>query len=106
MNTLAIRKSRRVHFVCQADIAIDDKCFEAVTDNISLDGIFIKTDSQIPVGNYGRISVKRDKNIIVSANCIVVRNDRSGFGAQFKALDYDSFSQIKALVLRHPSCTV
>lgn len=72
-----------------------------MTENISLDGIFIKTDHQVAAGNRGTVCVKKEKTIFVCANCVVVLNDHDGLGIQFKSLDYDSFAHIKALVYRH-----
>ena len=97
------RKGKRVHFVCQADVVISDHCFRAMCDNLSLNGMFIRTDHQIPVGKMGGISLNLDKAFIASVNCVVVRSDYNGLAVQFKSLDYDSFTHIKALVNRNPS---
>lgn len=94
------RNCRRVHFVCQVDVAISGHCFDAKTDNLSPTGMFIRTDHRIPIGKRGGISLRPGNAAPVSVNCVVVRHGYKGVAVQFKSLDYDSVTQIRALLMR------
>lgn len=97
------RKCKRVHFVCQAEVVISGQWFEAMTDNISICGMFIRTDHRMPVGMVGRISLKLHKAYIGYVNGVIVRSDNNGLAFQFKSFDFDSFNHIHTLVHRNPS---
>lgn len=97
------RKCKRVHFVCQAEVVTSGQWFEAVTDNISICGMFIRTDHRMPVGVMAVISLNLNKTHIGDVNGVVVRSDNKGLAVQFRSFDMDSFNHIKTLVHRPPS---
>jgi hypothetical protein len=97
------RKCKRINFVCQADVAFSDDSFEAVTENLSLNGLFIRTDHQVPVGERGEISLNLSSSSNVSVGCVVVRNEEDGLAIQFKSVDYDSFARLKTVINRKSS---
>lgn len=106
MNTIEHRNSKRIHFDCHVDVAFKDQNFEAETDNISLNGMLIKTDRYVPVEKVGEICLKYEKSVFVCANFVVVRKGHNGLGVQFKSLNFNSFTHIKALVDWHTSLSM
>lgn len=97
------RKFKRVRLESQAMVIVGDHYFEGLTDNISLNGLFIRTGEQIPVGKRAAISLNlpsASRNMTVTLNGEVVRNDSRGLAFQFKSLDYEVFSYLKTIITR------
>ncbi|HZV80631.1 MAG TPA: PilZ domain-containing protein, partial [Geobacteraceae bacterium] len=51
------RKFRRMQLACRAMVMSGNQKFEALTENISLDGLFLHTECPIPVGQKAEISL-------------------------------------------------
>jgi hypothetical protein len=77
--------------------------FEASTENLSLNGLFIRTEKRLPVGKRAEIlfvlpSASRSSEISVKGS--VVRYDDDGMAFQFGSLDQESFSLLKTVINR------
>ncbi len=97
------RRFNRIRFESRAMVNTAGQSFEALTENLSLNGIFIRTERHLPVGNKVEImfclpSASRSSSVTV--NSTVVRNDVHGMAFQFASLDQDSFSRLKTVINR------
>ncbi len=97
------RRFDRIHFESQAMVQTGGQSFEASTENLSLNGLFIRTEKRLPVGNRAQImfvlpSASRSSEI--SVNGAVVRSENDGMAFQFGSLDQDSFSLLKTIINR------
>jgi hypothetical protein len=97
------RRFDRVQFESQAMVKTGGQSFEASTENLSLNGLFIRTEKRLPVGNRAEVmfvlpSASRSSEI--SVNGAVVRYDNDGMAFQFGSLDHDSFSLLKTIINR------
>jgi hypothetical protein len=102
------RNFKRIRFIAKAMVISGDHCFDALTENISIGGLFIKTDQMIPVGKSLAVilylpSVSRSSSL--TANCVVVRKGVNGLAFQFKSLDHDTFTHLRTILTRKYSYT-
>lgn len=99
------RSYDRVQFESQAVIMFDGQHFEALTDNLSLGGLFVRTERDIPVGKKAEILLtvpSASRSSTVNLEGVVVRHDAHGLAFQFKSLDYESFAYLKAVLGNKP----
>lgn len=97
------RRFDRIQFVSLAMVKTGGQSFEASTENLSLNGLFIRTEKRLPVGNRAEVmfvlpSASRSSEI--SVHGAVVRYDNDGMAFQFRSLDHDSFSLLKTIINR------
>ncbi|MRR06014.1 MAG: PilZ domain-containing protein [Deltaproteobacteria bacterium] len=97
------RRFDRIQFESQARVKTGGQSFEASTENLSLNGLFIRTDKRLPVGNRAEIlfvlpSASRGSEFSVTGE--VVRNSNDGMAFQFGSLDQDAFSRLKTVINR------
>ena len=98
------RNFYRINYVTTAKVIIADVCFEATTENLSANGLFLRTDHPLPT----RAIVKINFNIpsasysSITVNGEVVRKSPHGLAFQFKSIDYGTFSELKAVIKRKP----
>ena len=102
------RNFKRIRFMTKAMVISGDHCFDALTENISIGGLFIRTDQMIPVGKTVAVilylpSVSRSSTL--TANCVVVRKRANGLAFQFKSLDHDTFTHLRTILTRKYSYT-
>jgi hypothetical protein len=97
------RRFNRIRFESQSMVKSGGQSFEAFTENLSLNGLFIRTEKRIPVGNRAEIMFvlpSASRSSAFSVNGVVVRNDVDGMAFQFGSLDQDSFSRLKTIINR------
>jgi len=97
------RRFDRIQFESQAMVKTGGQSFEGSTENLSLNGLFIRTEKRLPVGNRAEIvfvlpSASRSSEISVKGS--VVRYDDDGMAFQFGSLDQESFSLLKTVINR------
>ncbi len=95
------RRFNRIRIESQAMVKSGEQLFEGLTENLSLTGLFIRTERRLPVGNRAEIiftlpSASSSSEFIVKG--VVVRNDVHGLAFQFGSLDEDSFSRIRTVI--------
>jgi len=100
------RNFKRIRFMTKAMVISGDHCFDAMTENISIGGLFIRTDQIIQAGKVVAIilylpSVSRSSTL--TANCIVVRKGVNGLAFQFKTLDHETFTHLRTIITRKSS---
>jgi hypothetical protein len=95
------RKFKRISFISQAMVMTGSQRFEALTKDLSLDGLFIATDRLIPVGQMVSISLKMpsvSRSSELSVDGVVVRSSVRGVAFRFKSLGHDTFVYLKTVI--------
>jgi hypothetical protein len=91
----ASRTSCRLRAVC----VVDGGTFEAVITDVSLEGMFVKTERSFPAGKPMRISCRLPgtaQPLILNAH--VQRSEPTGIGLRLKALPPDQEKAIRAFL--------
>ena len=97
------RRFERIQYESQAMVKTGEQSFAASTENLSLNGLFIRTEKRLPVGNRAEIMFVLpcvSSSCAFSVNGAVVRYDTDGMAFQFGSLDEDSFSLLKTIINR------
>jgi len=99
------RKRIRVPFRTEIFIDYDNHKmrFEGDSVNLSLSGVLVETDEEIPLGTVCRVRLRLSgtlEPIELAMDGRVVRQDHSGFGVQFHEMDLESYTLLKE-VIRH-----
>jgi hypothetical protein len=97
------RKFNRIRFESQAMIMAGELAFEASTENLSLNGLFVRTERTLPDGERAEIKINvpsASRSPFITVDGVVVRHDDHGMAFQFKSLDHDSFSYLETVIKR------
>ncbi len=95
------RRFNRIPFESKAIVRALEQSFEAFTQNLSLNGLFVRTERRLPVGNQAEIMLEipsASRSSSFTVNVKVVRNDVNGMAFQFGSLDQDSFSRLQTVI--------
>jgi uncharacterized protein (TIGR02266 family) len=95
------RKYRRIQFVSKAMVRSSNQSFDAYTENLSVNGLFIRTERRLPVGNRAEIKLEipsASSDSSFAAHVKVIRSDGNGMAFQFRSLDHDSFSRLQRVI--------
>lgn len=95
------RKFPRIQFKSRAMVRALNQSFEAYTENLSVNGLFIRTEMRLPIGNRAEIMLEiptASSNSSFTAHAKVVRMGENGIAFQFRSLDHDSFSLLQTVV--------
>jgi len=87
------RKFRRMSFNAQVLVSHGDASFVGTVENLSLKGLFVKTDQKIPLNETVNISLsfKGNKgNLSLGLDGRVVRVTEEGIGLKFGKISIDS----------------
>jgi hypothetical protein len=68
------------------------------TDNLSLRGMFLKTDHDIPLNVPVHVTVYHSNMASLKVNAKAVRKEGNGFGMQIHNLNVNSFVQLRNIV--------
>ena len=100
-------KRRRVRVPFRTEIILDygdhKMRFGGDSVNLSLSGMLVETEEEIPLGTACRIRLRltgTQEPIELTMDGRVVRQDHLGFGVQFDEMDLDSYTLLKE-VIRH-----
>ena len=97
------RRFSRIRFESLARVKTEGQSFEAFTENLSLNGLFISTKKRLPVGNRAEIMFvlpSASTSSAISVNSVLVINDIDGMAFQFGSLDEDSFTRLRTIINR------
>jgi len=97
------RKFSRIRFESHAMVKTGGQSFQAFTENISLNGLFISTKERLPVGGRAEIMFalpSASRSPAISVTGVLVRTDVDGMAFQFGSLDEDSFAQLRTIINR------
>jgi Tfp pilus assembly protein PilZ len=100
------RQFTRIRYESGATVKEGGCAFPALTANLSLTGIYLRTERHFPVGKRVEISFdlpSASYGSTVTVNGVVVRNDVHGLALQFKSVDEDSFVHLKSVINRKTS---
>lgn len=92
------RNFTRVDFFECASVKHEDNVFFGDIKNMSLQGLFIKTDEDIPLKTPVEITVYHSPNSSFNFNADVVRCEDTGIGIQIKKMDVHSFVYLRDAV--------
>ncbi|SNB46861.1 PilZ domain-containing protein [Geobacter sp. DSM 9736] len=82
---------------CQTEAVINYKgtTFKGEVDNLSLKGLFVKTEQKIPVNEQAEVTIYfhgLSSDLSFSLQGTVVRNAEDGIGFNFQKIDIDSLA--------------
>lgn len=97
------RRFERVGFACQAKVMFDHHYFVALTEDLSLNGLSLRTDYQLSVGKRASLSlnipsVTRGSPITIEG--VVARKMEHALAFEFKSLDHETFSFLRTVIIR------
>lgn len=99
------RKSERAAFETQVIIkGIDDMEIQAngSSKDLSLKGIFVNTDKEIPIGSECEVEVILTgmvEDVVLKMNGKVMRKEGEGIGISFESIDLESYTHLKNIVM-------
>jgi len=95
------RRFSRVDFTVKALITAGTTVFRGEVDNLSLHGIFIKTDQRLPLGSAAEITIglaEVEPEIVIHVTATVARHTPDGLGFEFGKIDVDSFTHLRSII--------
>ena len=97
------RQKIRVDFQVDIEATFGDLKInvEADSKNISLNGVYIQTDKDIPLHTKCQISLYLSgttEPLALTMEGRVARKDDTGFAVAFESMDLDSFTQLKQIL--------
>ncbi len=98
---MSTRKFSRVNFRIAATVSTTAGEFQGEVQNLSLNGMFLATGEQMPVGAPAEIGISLsgiDPEISVQVAATVTRVTDSGIGFIFGKIDLDSYTHLKNIV--------
>ncbi|MBN2040888.1 MAG: PilZ domain-containing protein [Spirochaetes bacterium] len=96
------RTNTRILFNVTALVKYKEKEIKCSVENLSLNGILVKTDENIPVGEEVNINILMEgstSHLTINLEGIVKRSDDSEMAAAFKSMDLDSFIHLKNIIV-------
>jgi hypothetical protein len=92
------RNFTRVNYSVGASIKYGNELVMGNTDNLSLRGMYLKTDQEIPLNTPVNVTVYHTNQSSLKFNANVVRKEASGVGLQINNLNANSFAQLRDIV--------
>lgn len=91
----------RVLFCTKAVVNYKGVEIDGEVDNLSLNGMFIKTRQKVPVGEMVEITMHLagdSSSLTIGLEGKVIRTDESGIGIMYHKVDLDSFVHLRNIV--------
>ncbi len=98
---MSTRKFSRVQFNVEATIKIADRQFQGAVENLSMTGMFLVTNEQLPEGKIAEITIVLTgtlPEIAVNFTGVVTRIAEDGVGFTFEKMDLDSYMHLKNII--------
>lgn len=97
------RQKTRVDFQVDIEAIFGDLKIDVKADskNISLSGVYIKTDQDIPLNTACQVALflsGTTEPLALTMEGRVVRKDDNGFAVAFESMDLESFTQLKQIL--------
>jgi hypothetical protein len=95
------RNFLRILFESQAVIKFKDKTITGEIENLSLNGILIRTSEKRLINDLVEVSISlsgSSSQLSINLEGILVRCDDNGMAIQFKKIDIDSFIHLKNVI--------
>lgn len=97
------RNFTRVNYSVGASVRYGIEVVLCNTDNLSLHGMYLKTDHDIPLNVPLNVTVYHTNQVSLKVNAQVVRKEKNGVGLQIDNLNVNSFVQLRNVVTEHCS---
>lgn len=88
----------RVNYTVGASIQYGNEMVICKTDNLSLRGMYLKTEHEIPVNIPVQVTVYNSNQSSLKFNAKVVRKEGTGIGLQIHSLNVVSFVQLRNII--------
>ncbi|MEI6701938.1 MAG: PilZ domain-containing protein [Deltaproteobacteria bacterium] len=95
------RNFTRVNYSVGASVRYDNEMVFCNTDNLSLRGMYLKTDHQVPLNTPVNVTVYHSSHSSFKFNANVVRKEANGVGLQINNLNATSFAQLRDIVAKN-----
>lgn len=98
---MATRKFSRVEFRIEASIKTADRLFTASAENLSMNGMFIKTSEQMQMDeavDIAMVLTGSEPQISIYFTGKVCRITDEGIGFIFEKIDLDSYTHLKNII--------
>jgi hypothetical protein len=92
------RDFTRVNYTVGASIRYGNEVVLCNTCNLSLHGMYLKTDHEIPLNIPINVTVYHSNQSSLKVNAKVVRKEGDGIGLQINNLNVNSFVQLRNIV--------
>ena len=92
------RNFTRVNYSAGASIRYGDNLIMCNADNLSLRGMYLKTDHQVPLNTPVHVTVYHSSQSSLKFNANVVRREANGVGLQINNLNANTFAQLRDIV--------
>jgi hypothetical protein len=97
------RHFTRVNYTVGASITYGNEMVFCNTDNMSLRGMYLKTEHEIPLNIPVHVTVYHSSQSSLKLNAKVVRREENGVAVQINNLNVDSFVQLRNIVTENSS---
>ena len=97
------RNFTRVNYSVGASVRYGNEVVLCNTDNLSIHGMFLKTDHDIPLNIPVNVTVYHSNQVSLKVNAKVVRREDYGIGLQIKNQNVNSFVQLRNIVTENCS---
>jgi Tfp pilus assembly protein PilZ len=97
------REYPRVCLLSEASIRSGDKNFSGMLANLSLNGMYVRTDERFVLGDDVEVTFLDPTALVkaeVKVNGSVVRNDEHGLALKLQRMDVDSFINLRLIIHR------
>lgn len=92
------RNFTRVGYSVGASVRYENELIMCNTDNISLRGLYLKTDHEIPLNAPLHVTVYHSNQSSLKVDAKVVRKEANGVGVRINNLNVNSFVQLRSIV--------
>ena len=98
---MGARSFTRVSYLAGATIRYGNEIVECKTDNLSLRGMYLKTERDIPLNLPVQVTVYHTGKSSLKFNASVVRKESNGIGLQIDNMQVDSFALLRDIVAQY-----
>lgn len=95
------RHFTRVNYTVGASISFGNEILFCNTGNLSLRGMFLKTEHEIPIDIPVHVTIYDSNLSSLKVNARVVRRESSGVGLSINYLDVNTFVQLRKIVTNY-----
>jgi hypothetical protein len=92
------RHFTRVNYSVGASISYGNEVVICNTDNLSLRGMYLMTEHEIPLNIPVHVTVYNSNHSSLKVNAWVVRKEKNGVGIQINNMNVNSFVQLRNII--------
>lgn len=89
----------RVNYSAKASVRFGVSSFTCNTANLSLRGMYLKTDHEIPLNSPLNVTVYNSSRTSLNFNAMAVRKEKNGLGLQINDMDADTFDHLRQIIV-------